>query len=77
MRPQLLAPDSGHYEAASDGGGHRWAVLCSLLETCKLNDVEPYAYLQDVLSRMVDGHPINRLDELLPWAWKAGNPVKS
>jgi hypothetical protein len=30
-----------------------------------------------VLTRMVDGHPINRLDELLPWAWKAGNPVKS
>jgi hypothetical protein len=52
-------------------------VLCSLIETCKLNDVEPYAYLHDVLSRMIDGHPINRLDELLPWAWKAGNPIKS
>jgi hypothetical protein len=41
------------------------------------NDVEPYAYLHDVLTRMVDGHPINRLDELLPWAWKAGDSVKS
>ena len=41
----------------------------------KLNDVEPYAYLRDVLTRMVDGHPINRLDELLPWTWKAANPV--
>jgi IS66 C-terminal element len=38
---------------------------------------EPYAYLTDVLQRMVDGHSVNRLDELLPWAWKAGNPVKT
>lgn len=76
IRPVVLGRKN-HLFAGSDGGGHRWAVLCSLLETCKLNDVEPYAYLQDVLSRMVDGHPINRLDELLPWAWKAGNPVKS
>jgi transposase len=66
-----------HLFAGSDGGGHRWAVLCSLIETCKLNDVEPYAYLHDVLSRMIRGYPISRLDELLPWAWKAGNPVKS
>jgi hypothetical protein len=47
------------------------------IETCKLNDVEPYAYLHDVLTRMVDGHPINRLDELLPWDWKARDSVKS
>src|ERR1700737_2559211 len=42
----------------------------------ELNGVEPYAYLTDVLTRMVDGHPVNRLDELLPWTWKAENPVK-
>ena len=76
IRPVALGRKN-HLFAGSDGGGHRWAVLCSLIETCKLNDVEPYAYLHDVLTRMVDGHPINRLDELLPWAWKAGNPVKS
>ena len=58
-----------HLFAGSDGGGRRWAVLCSLIEACKLNGVEPYAYLTDVLERMVDGYPINRLDELLPWAW--------
>ena len=56
-----------HLFAGSDGGGSRWAVLCSLIETCKLNGVEPYAYLKDVLERIVDGHPVNRLDELLPW----------
>jgi transposase len=47
------------------------------MESAKLNNVEPYADLTDVLQRMVDGHSVNRLDELLPWAWKAGNPVKT
>jgi hypothetical protein len=45
--------------------------------TCKLNHVEPYAYLTDVLTRMVDGHPVNRLDELLPWTWKPEIHVKT
>lgn len=76
IRPVALGRKN-HLFAGSDGGGHRWAVLCSLIESCKLNDVEPYAYLHDVLTRMVDGHSINRLDELLPWAWKTANPVKS
>ncbi|WP_246689069.1 MULTISPECIES: IS66 family transposase [unclassified Mesorhizobium] len=76
IRPVSLGRKN-HLFAGSDGGGHRWAVLCSLIETCKLNDVEPYAWLRDVLIRMVAGHPINRLDELLPWAWKVGNAVKN
>jgi uncharacterized protein (DUF1330 family) len=50
---------------------------CSLIETCKLNGVEPYAYLHDVLTRMVDGHPVNRLDELLPWVSKPEIHVKT
>lgn len=66
-----------HLFAGSDGGGARWATVCTLIETCKLNGVEPYAYLNDVLTRMVGGHPINRIDELLPWAWKAANHVKT
>jgi transposase len=76
IRPVVLGRKN-HLFAGSDGGGHRWAVLCSLIETCKLNDAEPCAYLHDLLSRMVDGHPINRLDELLPWVWKARDSVKS
>ncbi len=40
-----------------------------MIATAKLNDVEPYAYLSDVLRRMVDGYPMNRLDDLLPWNW--------
>ena len=75
IRPVALGRKN-HLFAGSDGGGTRWAVLCSLIETCKLNGVEPYNYLRDVLTRMVDGYPVNRLDELLPWAWKDENPVK-
>jgi transposase len=76
IRPVALGRKN-HLFAGSDGGGARWAVVCSLIETCKLNGVEPYAYLRDVLTRMVEGHPNNRLDELLPWAWKSGNHVKA
>jgi transposase InsO family protein len=46
-----------------------WAVVASLLATAKLNDVEPFAYLKDVLDRMSNGHPMSRLDHLLPWNW--------
>lgn len=70
IRPVALGRKN-HLFAGSDGGGGRWAVLCSLIETCKLNSVEPYAYLSDILTRMVNGHPINRLAELLPWAWRS------
>jgi len=74
IRPVALGRKN-HLFAGSDGGGARWATLCSLIETCKLNGVEPYAYLRDVLQRMSDGHPASRVAELLPWTWKQ-NAVK-
>ncbi len=55
--------------AGSDGGGEQWGILASLIETCKLNSVDPQAYLADVLTRLVDGHPMSRIDDLLPWAY--------
>ena len=54
----------------SDTGGHRAAVMYTLIETAKLSDVDPKAWLADVLARIAD-HPMHRLDELLPWTWKA------
>jgi transposase len=52
--------------AGSDAGGERAAAIYSLIGTAKLNGLDPEAYLRNVLSRIAD-HPINRIDELLPW----------
>jgi hypothetical protein len=57
--------------AGSDGGGEHWAVIASLIETCKLCGVEPQAYLTDVITKIVNGHPNSKLDDLLPWAYPA------
>jgi transposase len=54
--------------AGSDRGGERAAFLYSLIVTAKLNDIDPQAWLADVLARIAE-HPANRLDELLPWQW--------
>ena len=58
-----------HLFAGSDGGAERWATVCSLIASAKLNDVEPFTYLKDILQRMTDGHPMSRLDDFLPWNW--------
>lgn len=55
----------------ADCGGERAAAMYSLLETAKLNNVNPQVWLSGVFDRIGKGHPINRIDELLPWAWKA------
>ena len=60
----------------SDGGGEHWAVIASLMETCKLNDVDRHAYLADVISKIVNNHPNNRIDELLPWDYPAAQSLK-
>lgn len=72
IRPITLGRKN-HLFAGSDGGAERWAITASLLTTAKLNDVEPYAYLKDVLERMTNGHPMSRLDDLLPWNWKTSS----
>ena len=68
MRPPPRAPDSGHYEAASDRGGQRAAAMYSLIVTARMNGVDPQAWLADTLARIAT-HPVHRLDELLPWNW--------
>jgi transposase len=59
--------------AGSDEGGVNWGVVASLIETCKLNDVEPNAYLTDVLTKIVNGWPNSKIDALLPWKYAASN----
>jgi transposase len=55
--------------AGSDRGGQRAAAMYSIIVTAKMNDVDPQAWLADVLARIAE-HPANRLDELLPWNWR-------
>ena len=50
----------------SDSGGERAAIAYALIETCKLNNIDPQRYLHYVLERIAD-HPVNRVEELLPW----------
>ena len=55
--------------AGSERGAERAAVMYTLIHTAKLNAVDPQVWLADVLARIAD-HPVNRVDELLPWKWK-------
>jgi transposase len=55
--------------AGSDQGGHRAATIYSLVETAKLNKVDPEAWLRDTINRIAD-HPQRRIDELLPWNYR-------
>ena len=68
IRPIALGRKN-HLFAGSDGGGEHWAVVASLIETCKMNGIDPQAYLRDVLAKIVARHPMERIDELLPFAY--------
>ncbi len=59
--------------AGSNSGGDRAAAMYSILQTAKLNGVNPEAYLTDTLAKFADGHPINRIDKLMPWASQRPN----
>jgi transposase len=70
MRPVALTRKNALF-AGSNEGAENWAMLASLIETCKLNSVNPEAYFTDVLIKLVNNWPNRRLAELLPWAWTA------
>jgi len=53
--------------AGHDAGAVNWGVIASLIETCKLNDVDPHTYLADTLIAIVNGHKQSDIDALLPW----------
>ncbi|MBI0539757.1 IS66 family transposase [Roseomonas sp. KE2513] len=68
IRPLCLSRKNALF-ASGDDGGRRWADLASLVETCKLNGVDPQRYLTDLLTRLVESWPNSRIDELMPWHW--------
>ena len=53
--------------AGHDAGAENWATVASLIETCKLNAVDPLPYLSGTLTAIVNGHKQSQIDELLPW----------
>jgi transposase len=70
MRPQALTRKNALF-AGHDDGAENWAILASLIETAKLSNIDSQAWLADILTRLVNLWPNNRLDELLPWVWSA------
>ena len=73
IRPIVLNRKNALF-AGHDEGAQNWACIASLIETCKLNGVDPQAYIADVLTRLVNLWPASRLDDLMPWAWAAEHP---
>ncbi len=73
MRPIALNRKNALF-AGSDEGAEHWAVIATLVECCKLHDVNVADYLADILTSLVNLWPNSRLAELTPWAWKAANP---
>ena len=72
IRPLVLSRKNALF-ASGDEGGARWATVASLIETCKLNGADPQRYFADVLTRLVNGWPNSRIDELMPWHWAKSN----
>jgi hypothetical protein len=60
----------------SEEGAKRAAIIYSLIATCKLNDIEPFEYLSDVLTRIAD-YPVNKIRDLTPTSWKALKNAKA
>jgi transposase len=73
IRPHTLTRKNALF-AGSDGGAHHWAIAMTLIQTAKLNGVDPMAWLTDVLERIVSGRTkAHELATLLPWNWKPDN----
>ena len=70
IRPIALQRKNALF-AGHDAGAQNWAVIASLIETCKLNKVEPHSYLTGVLTAIVNGHKQKDIDQLLPWNWQS------
>jgi transposase len=68
IRPLTLTRKNALF-AGHDEGGRTWARLASFIATCKINGVEPYAWMKTTLEAIAQGHPQARIDELMPWAF--------
>lgn len=77
IKPAVMTRKNALF-AGSDSGGRHWAIVATLIQSAKLNDVDPLAWLTDVLERIVSGRTKqNQLASLLPWNWKAAKAAEA
>ena len=69
IRPQTITRKNALF-AGSDGGGRTWATVATLLQTAKMNDVDPFAWLTQTLERLANRWPISQIENLMPWNYK-------
>ena len=69
IRPIALQRKNALF-AGHDAGAQNWAILASLIETCKLNKIEPHSYITGVLTAIVNGHKQKHIEQLLPWNFR-------
>ena len=72
MKPVILTRKNSLFAGTADGA-ENWAIVASIIETCKFHGVDPQRYLTDVLTKLANQWPNSRLSELLPWNWKKLN----
>lgn len=70
IRPQTIVRKNALF-AGSDGGGNTWATVATLLQTAKMNNVDPLAWLTQTLERIADRWPISQIDQLMPWNYSS------
>ncbi len=70
IRPQTITRKNSLF-AGSDGGGRTWATIATLLQTCKMNNVDPVAWLTQTLERIANQWPSAEIHALMPWNYKA------
>lgn len=70
IRPQTITRKNSLF-AGSEGGGNTWATIATLLQTAKMNNVDPLAWLTQTLVRMANGWPAQDIDALMPWNFES------
>jgi len=68
IRPVALTRKNALF-AGNEVGAENWALLASIVATCKLNDVDPVAYITQTLQAILNGHPRSCIEELMPWSF--------
>ena len=69
IRPICLTRKNALF-AGHEVGAENWALLSSIVATCKLNDVNPVAYIAETLTAILDGHPLSAIEGLMPWRFR-------